>query len=102
MTGSAPARILIRVDLPAPLTPTRATRSPRSMTKLTFEKTVRFAVAFGDVAEFGHDAAARFGLRKAEVDGLFFGRNFDALDPLQFLDAALHLLGLGGLSSGSD
>ena len=25
------------------------------------------------------------------------GGNLDALDPLQFLDAALHLLGLGGL-----
>ena len=38
-----------------------------------------------------------FGCGKAEVDGLLFRRNLDSLDPLQFLDAALHLLGLGGL-----
>ena len=31
------------------------------------------------------------------MDGLFFRRDFDALDLLQFLDAALHLLGFGGL-----
>ena len=31
------------------------------------------------------------------MDGLLFLRNLDALDLLQFLDAALHLLGLGGL-----
>ena len=31
------------------------------------------------------------------MDGLFFRRNLDPLDLLQFLDAALHLLGLGGL-----
>ncbi len=57
------------------------------------------AVAFGDVLEFGHHAPARLGLRKAEVDGLLFGRNLDALDLLEFLDAALHLLGLGGLGA---
>ena len=55
------------------------------------------AVALGDLLELGHDAAAGLGLRETEVDGLLFGRNLDALDPLQFLDAALHLLGLGGL-----
>jgi hypothetical protein len=55
------------------------------------------AVALGHVLELGHDAAARLGLREAEVDGLLFGRNLDPLDLLQFLDAALHLLGLGGL-----
>ena len=37
------------------------------------------------------------GCGKAEVDGLLLGGNFDALDLFQFLDAALHLLGLGGL-----
>ena len=40
--------------------------------------------------------AARLGLREFEVDGLLFLRNFDALHPFEFLDAALHLLGLGG------
>ena len=31
------------------------------------------------------------------MDGLLFGRKLDALDLLQFLDAALHLFRLGGL-----
>ena len=31
------------------------------------------------------------------MDGLFFRRDLDALDLLEFLDAALHLLGLGCL-----
>ena len=48
---------------------------------------------------FHHRASAGIGLRKAEVDGLLFRRNLDALDLLQFLDAALHLLGLGRLSA---
>ena len=33
------------------------------------------------------------------MDGLFVGRNFDAFDFFQFLDAALHLFGLGGLGT---
>ena len=37
------------------------------------------------------------GCGKREVDGLLVLRNLDALDLLQLLDAALHLLGLGGL-----
>ena len=41
--------------------------------------------------------AAGLGLREGEVDGLLVRRNLDALDLLQFLDAALHLLGLGRL-----
>ena len=36
------------------------------------------------------------GCGKLEVDGLLFLRNLDALHPFEFLDAALHLLGLGG------
>ena len=35
------------------------------------------------------------------MDGFFIRRNFDALDLLQFLDAALHLLGFGRLSAGT-
>src|SRR5579864_5380025 len=54
-------------------------------------------VRFGHIFELGHDAAAGLGLGKRKVDGLFFRRNLDALDLFQFLDAALHLLGLGGL-----
>ena len=55
------------------------------------------AIALGHVLELRHDAPAGLGLRKREVDGLLFGGQFDALDPFQFLDAALHLLGFGGL-----
>ncbi len=65
-------------------------------------KDLVIAVALGDVLEFGHDAPARLRLRKAEVDGLLFRRNFDALDALQFLDAALHLLRLRGLGAEAD
>ena len=31
------------------------------------------------------------------MDGLFLGRHLDALDAIELLDAALHLLGFGGL-----
>src|ERR1019366_2896004 len=57
------------------------------------------AVGLGDLLELGHDAAARLGLREAEMDGLLAGRNLDPLDFLQFLNAALHLFGLGGLGA---
>ena len=55
------------------------------------------AVALGDPLALRHDASARLGLGKAEVDALLFGRDLDPLDLLQFLDAALYLLRLGRL-----
>ena len=67
------------------------------MTKLDVAEDVLRAIDLGHVLEFGDDASARLGLRKREVDGLLFGRNLDALDLFQFLDAALHLLGFGRL-----
>src|ERR1035441_8810248 len=57
------------------------------------------AVGFGDLLELGHDTAARFGLGKTEMDGLLAGRNLNPFDLLQFLNAALHLFGLGGLGA---
>ena len=99
VSGSAPASSLIMVDLPAPFTPTSAMRSPRSMMKFAPLKTCFCAVAFRDVLELGHDPSAGLGLRKREVDGLLVGRDFDALDFFQLLDARLHLLGLGRLSA---
>src|SRR5262249_39573728 len=45
----------------------------------------------------GYHASAGFRLREPEMDGLLFGRDLDPLNPLQFLDAALHLFRLGGL-----
>ena len=44
VSGSAPASSLISVDLPAPLTPTSAMRSPRSMMKFDVAKDVVVAV----------------------------------------------------------
>ena len=55
------------------------------------------AIALGDLFEFRHHAAARLRLREGEVNGFLFGRDLDPLNLLQFLDAALHLFGLGGL-----
>ena len=55
------------------------------------------AVGFRHPDELGDDPARGLGLRKGEVNGLFFLRQLDALDLLQFLDPALHLLGLGRL-----
>ena len=52
-----------------------------------------FSVALGHVLELGHNPPAGLGLRKREVNGLFFLRDLDALDLVQFFDAALHLLG---------
>ena len=49
--GLAPASMRISVDLPAPLTPTSAMRSPRSMVKFTSSKHVLVAVALRDVLE---------------------------------------------------
>ena len=54
-------------------------------------------VALRHVLELGHDAPAGLRLRELEVDGLLFRRNLDALDLVEFLDARLHLLGLGRL-----
>ena len=54
-------------------------------------------VTLRDVLEFRDDPAAGLRLRKLEVDRLLIGRNFDALDLVQLLDARLHLLGLGRL-----
>ena len=56
-----------------------------------------FAVALGHLLKLRHHAPAGLGLGKREVDGLLLWRNLDALYALQFLDATLHLLGLGGL-----
>ena len=55
------------------------------------------SVAFRDILELRHDSSARLGLRKREVNRLFVRRHFDALNLFEFLDPALHLLGLGGL-----
>src|SRR6266851_8820930 len=55
------------------------------------------AITLADTVELGYDPPAGLGLRKRKMDGFFFRRNLDSLDLFQFLDAALHLLGFGGL-----
>src|SRR6185437_2675982 len=50
-----------------------------------------FSVALGYLLELGNDASAGLWLGEAEVNGLFFRRDLDALDALKFLDATLHL-----------
>ena len=57
------------------------------------------AVGFGDLPKLRNNPAARFGLGKAEMDGLLFGRNLDPFDFLEFLDPALYLFRLGGLGA---
>src|SRR5262249_50622796 len=81
----------------------RAINSYQRHTIAAFDDEIRIrehlviAIALGNVLEFGHNAAARLGLRESEMNGLFIRRNFNPLDLLQLLDAALHLLGLGSL-----
>ena len=93
----------MRVDLPAPLAPTSAMRSPRSMVKLTSSR-MRLhgcrrghGVDLGEVVDLDDGAAAGGRLRDGEVDGGFFFGDLDALDLFELLDAGLDLLGLGGL-----
>ena len=97
MSGSAPARILISVDFPGAVHAHQRHAVAALDDEVHAREDRRIAVAFRHILELRHDAAAGLGLRKTEVDGLLFGRDLDALDALQFLDAALHLLGLGGL-----
>ena len=93
----------MRVDLPAPLAPTRAMRSPRSICEVEVFEDVLFrrrrghGVDLCEVGDLDHGAAGGGRLRDGEVDGRLFFRHFDALDLFQFLDARLDLLGLGGL-----
>jgi len=56
-----------------------------------------FTIGLRHSNELGDDPASGFRLREGKVNGLFLFRQFDALDLFQFLDPALHLLGLGRL-----
>src|SRR5258708_33152425 len=69
-------------------------RPPRST---LFAEDILRAVALGQFGCLDDLAAARLGLGKIEMDGLFFRRNFNSLHPLKFFDSALHLLGFGRL-----
>ena len=57
------------------------------------------AVALRQPLGLHHHAPRRRRLRKLEVNHRLFFGNLDALDLFQFLDARLHLLGLGGLGA---
>ncbi len=80
------------VDLPAPFTPTSATRSPRSMVNRAPAKHMLRSVALRQVLCLGHDAARGRRLGKLEMDDRLFLGNLDALDLFELLDARLHLL----------
>ncbi len=54
-------------------------------------------IALACLLHGSHRAAGLGRLRKPEVHHRLFVRNLDPFDPLQFLDPALHLLGLGRL-----
>ena len=55
------------------------------------------AIDFCQAFRLHHGAARWRRLGKSEVDDRLFLWNLDALDLFEFLDARLHLLGLGGL-----
>src|SRR6185437_11990696 len=55
------------------------------------------AIALCEVANFNHGPARCGRLRESEMDDRLFLRQLDALDLLQFLNAALHLLRLRSL-----
>ena len=88
------------MDFPAPLTPTKRDALAALDHEIHVGENLVLGgagtVALGYVRELGYYAAAWLGLREGEVNRLFFFRDFDALDLLQLLDAALDLLGLGG------
>ena len=58
---------------------------------------VLFAIALRHISELRDNPSAGLRLRETKMDGLLVRRNFDALDLLEFLDAALHLFGFGRL-----
>src|SRR5208283_5239809 len=62
-----------------------------------FLAAVGFRVTLGYALELGHDASTGLRLRERKMNRLFFRRNLDPLNLLQFLDPALHLLGLRSL-----
>ncbi len=53
------------VDLPAPFTPTSATRSPRSISTIGVGKYHVLAIRLGNLLELGHDSPARLRLRES-------------------------------------
>ncbi len=88
-----------RVDLPAPLTPSRAIFSPRLTVKLIPEKTCQLAVVFAQVRDREHLLAAALGLGEAEIDLSCLFPFGDQVEFFQLLDAALHFGGLAGLGA---
>ena len=96
--GSSADSSRISVDLPAPLWPTSAMRSPRSMCSVDIARGRPLARRPCARPSARSTMRPLFGAAgKLEVDALALGRNLDALDLLEHLDAALHLRGLGRL-----
>ena len=97
---SSPTSSLISVDLPAPFGPSSAMRAPARSTRSTLLNRCLVAVAeahfLGAQQQIGA-ALRRFDLQLEMAVGDM--RRGDARQPLQRLDAALRLLGLGGLGA---
>ncbi len=92
--GSSPDSIRISVDLPAPLGPTSAMRSPRSTCRSSVAEDDQVAVGLPYVLQLEHRAAALGAGGKREVDPLALGRHLDRHHLVEQLDPALHLRGL--------
>ena len=89
--ASSPDSMRISVDLPTPLGPTSAMRSPRSMCRLRSSKTTRSPYALRTCFSSSTVRPLLRAGREVEVDLLALGRHLDRHDLLEHLDAALHL-----------
>src|SRR5205823_8222751 len=65
--------------------------------KADIAKNFFLTIGFCDPGELGDNPTARLWLRKRKVDRLLLFRQLDAIHLFEFLDPALHLLGLGRL-----
>lgn len=91
LKGISPAKILINVDLPAPLGPTRAMRSPRSISRSSPVYT--FAVGLMDVVQDDETLSATPWLRKIKAEG--FAQRTRLFQLVHFLQLLLAADGLG-------
>jgi hypothetical protein len=97
--GNTPASSLIRVDLPAPLRPSRPSRLPGFITSLTPFQHRLIAITRRDLfkGQQGIGQALRWG--KLEIKRRIDMGSGDALHPFQRFDPTLRLPGLGGLGA---
>ena len=90
---------LISVVLPAPLRPRRPMRSPGRMVSFMPDRIGLSGVAGGGVLELQQRVGGGAAFAEAEAERVVDVGRGDGLHPLQGLDAALGLAGLGGLGA---